>query len=100
MRVEGIATRSRTGPACGTEQTRAALRRTLGFMKITYRQISTPSGPWAATHAARAWRASATQKAIERAIVHAWEDEGGSLAPDPLPFSLPARQSRGPQRRY
>ena len=89
-----------TSPACDTEQTRAALRGNLGSMKITYRQISTPTGPWAATHAARAWRASATQKTIERAIVHAWEDEGGSLAPDALPFSLPARQSRGPQRRY
>jgi uncharacterized protein YndB with AHSA1/START domain len=90
----------RGGPACGSEQTGAAGPRTLGFVKITYRQISTPTGPWAATHAARAWRASAVQKAIERSIVLAWEDEGGSLAPDALPFSLPARQSRGPQRRY
>ena len=88
------------GSACATEQTRAADRRTVGGMKITYRQISTPTGPWAATHAARAWRAHTTQRASERADVNAWEDEGGSLAPATLPFALPAKQSRGPQRRY
>jgi hypothetical protein len=69
-------------------------------MTLTYRQIPTARGPWAATHAARAWRAGATQKAIDRAIVHAWESEGGSVAPDSLPFSTPATRSRGPQRRF
>jgi len=69
-------------------------------MKITYRQLPAAKGPWAATHAARAWRASAAQKAADRSIVHAWEDEGGALAPQSLPFSLPAARSRGPQRRY
>ena len=75
-------------------------RRIVADMKITYRQISTPTGPWAATHAARAWRANVTQKAADRSTVLAWEDEGGSLAPVPRPFALPAKQSRGPQRRY
>jgi hypothetical protein len=69
-------------------------------MIITYRQISTPSGPWAATHAARAWRAKAAQTAIDRSEVQAWEDEGGALAAQSLPFTLPAARSRGPQRRF
>ena len=69
-------------------------------MIITYRQIPAARGPWAATHAARAWRAEATQKSTDRSIVHAWEDEGGSLAPESAPFSLPATRSRGPLRRF
>ena len=67
-------------------------------MKITYRPISAATGPWAATHAARSWRAGAAQKARERSIVQAWEDEGGSLAPESVPFSIPAARSRAPLR--
>ena len=63
-------------------------------MAITYRQIATAKGPWAATHAARAWRAEATQKAIDRSIVHAWEDEGGALAAQPTTFLMPAARPR------
>lgn len=69
-------------------------------MKVTYRRIAPARGPWAATHAARAWRAEAVQKAAERSIVNAWEDEGGALAAQSTPFSLPMSRSRAPQRRF
>ncbi len=68
-------------------------------MIITYRPVPAARRPWAATHVARAWRAEATQKATDRSIVHAWEDEGGSLAPESAPFSTSATRSRVPQRR-